>query len=380
MKRFILFTIINILICLSIAGAADDNSSPVAKLIQIKGKVYLQKFNEEKRSTAPENTKIYGEDTVITEIDSECVILYNNGNSIKVSPESEVKVNDRIDKEEDSNSITCFIGSIFAKIKKLGKKETFNITTPTAVVGVRGTKFMVASGEDGVSLIGVTDGTVEVENAYNKKLTIKENEQTEISYDSETGKKSGFQHNKFNRQQWMKKRKESFQKNKDKILNDLEKRFDNFENKFKMTQKKIKGLQIKRRIWIKSIQKAKKSNQPDRVALLRKRLIRNFKEFARVIKTARRMNNRFMCHGKTFNRFKKIKGFKDFEKKYAEKFKKMHANRTKFRKNIINHHKDKRNQMREFRQNMKDDKPRGKSRGSKRDQRNRSGGRRGRNR
>lgn len=55
--------------------------------------------------------------------------------------------------------------------KKLGKGDSYRITTPTSVAAVRGTEFLVSE-EEGASYIGCVEGTVEVRKAEDGEKTI----------------------------------------------------------------------------------------------------------------------------------------------------------------------------------------------------------------
>ena len=56
---------------------------------------------------------------------------------------------------------SLFRGKIQAVVNKLNRKSSFEIHTPTAICGVRGTEFTVDAMDDDASEINVLDGEVE---------------------------------------------------------------------------------------------------------------------------------------------------------------------------------------------------------------------------
>lgn len=59
--------------------------------------------------------------------------------------------------------ISMPLGSISCDVKKLSKDSSFQVRTPSAVAGVRGTKFGVTITESGTATISVTEGLVAVQ-------------------------------------------------------------------------------------------------------------------------------------------------------------------------------------------------------------------------
>lgn len=78
-----------------------------------------------------------------------------------------------------STKIILKQGKILTVLNKLKKDSTFNVETPTAVAGVRGTSFVVEA-EGSQSKIGVLTGVVQV-NTVNKKIAVTELNQVEVS-------------------------------------------------------------------------------------------------------------------------------------------------------------------------------------------------------
>jgi len=84
---------------------------------------------------------------------------------------------------EKKHSVLLFFGKLWNKIsKKALRKKVFEVQTPTAVCGVRGTDFETASYEDGTMLVRVNSGEVEVDSEQSRE-TLVSNQGTQVSFE-----------------------------------------------------------------------------------------------------------------------------------------------------------------------------------------------------
>ncbi len=100
------------------------------------------------------NTKVFVGDKIITGAHSAAQLLLQKGTQIRIAKNSvfELKQND-ISQDQESTTLSVKAGKIWVKIKdRLGRKDSFTVETPTAVVGVRGTIFVVQQDGDNTSL------------------------------------------------------------------------------------------------------------------------------------------------------------------------------------------------------------------------------------
>ncbi len=162
-KRFIaiLLCIILVLIGLPIKSFAAEKTS--AKLIELKGDVQIIRSGGEKPFKAFLNMKLSEGDRIITgssasgkiQLDDEVVITLAENTSIYLSEL-------RDSKDSKQSSISLQSGGVGSSIKKkLTDNSRFEIKTPTAVMGVRGTEFFTQYLKGKVD-IKVVDGSVEV--------------------------------------------------------------------------------------------------------------------------------------------------------------------------------------------------------------------------
>lgn len=102
-------------------------------------------------------------DEIRTGSTTEAVIQTSDGSSVRIFPDSRVIFNER------SGGIQRFLhlvlGSIKVHIEKLsGRPNPQTLTTPTAIIAVRGTTFSVFVDETDATLVAVDEGIVAVSN------------------------------------------------------------------------------------------------------------------------------------------------------------------------------------------------------------------------
>ncbi len=102
---------------------------------------------------------------------SYAVISYNDS-LIKVNENSIFSLKSLKEKKDGfAVRFKLFVGSIFTKISKLKKNSEFDVETPTAVVGVRGTEFEVSTKQDDTT-VKVFDGKVRFANLKDRRKAI----------------------------------------------------------------------------------------------------------------------------------------------------------------------------------------------------------------
>lgn len=101
-------------------------------------------------------------DIIATGKQSSCDIKIG-GSIIRVKEKSKIKLSELTRKgNAERTTVGLNVGKLLCKAKKLSKKESFTVKTPTAVAGVRGTKFTVEADPRKTSRIKVFNGKVKV--------------------------------------------------------------------------------------------------------------------------------------------------------------------------------------------------------------------------
>ncbi len=163
-----------ILVCLSfIFNCSKTEKKPlVAKLSFIKGTVTL--IRDGNSQDAEINTRLRPNDIIITSAKSEANILFANIGISKIKANSEVGINNLFkSKQGDLIEMSVKKGKLASSLKKLIRTEdNFLVNTPTAVVGVRGTTFLVIVIPAKESKVAVFSGKVDITDLMGKAQPI----------------------------------------------------------------------------------------------------------------------------------------------------------------------------------------------------------------
>ena len=149
MKKTI-FIVLSIILVGGIAGflmlTPKEQGENIASTVQpsavikfVVGKVRIKRDND--FISAKLKTKLFNSDVISTGKNSEVHILVKNLGVFKIKADSEIKL---VDLSRNSK-IFLKKGKFLTALKKLSKKESFIVDTPTAVAGVRGTSFPVSA-------------------------------------------------------------------------------------------------------------------------------------------------------------------------------------------------------------------------------------------
>ncbi len=138
-KRWLLVLILQVL---PLSWAADAVGNAVAVL----GTVSVVRAEDGRVEALQPNGEVYLNDVVQTGADGLAKLLLRDESILKVSPNSELAISDMIagPGEGGRSTVDLLKGRIRSVIgNKLGANREFNVNTPVAVAGVRGTDFEV---------------------------------------------------------------------------------------------------------------------------------------------------------------------------------------------------------------------------------------------
>lgn len=146
----------------SVPVAAQIPSAGQVRVVSITGSLSVQRLGSAARSLAVNETVAIG-DELVTGAQSEALIQESDGSTVHIYPDSRVVLS------QPSGGITeflhLFFGSIKVHIEKLGgRPNPHSMTTPTAVIAVRGTTFSVFVDDTDATLVAVDEGLVAVAN------------------------------------------------------------------------------------------------------------------------------------------------------------------------------------------------------------------------
>ncbi|MDK2866429.1 MAG: hypothetical protein PWP38_744 [Clostridiales bacterium] len=172
MKRKAVFLTLGLLIVLVSLQMAFAVTYRKATVVEVTGTVSILKAGGEKAVTPTEEMTLEHGDRIITGKNSSISLKIDEDKYIKVGEKTYMSLSELMEDAESgtSTNIKLFTGQVWASLTKpLGSSETFEIETPTAVMGAKGTKFMVkyviekSDGDDnydGTTELVVLEGTV----------------------------------------------------------------------------------------------------------------------------------------------------------------------------------------------------------------------------
>ncbi|UKS24013.1 FecR domain-containing protein [Paenibacillus sp. HWE-109] len=143
---FLSFCLVFSLISVLLVKPVDAKTVRVAVVASLSGDVTIKKGGGSKSYDAYESMSLNQGDTVYTGEGSSVTLNLSNGDSeITLGANSEVNVSDLSSSDGSKKSkLKVWAGSMWVKVKSLaGSNDEFEVETPTAVMGVRGTQFFV---------------------------------------------------------------------------------------------------------------------------------------------------------------------------------------------------------------------------------------------
>lgn len=143
----------------------------VVKVENVIGKAQYRKISETSWHTLKINQKLDENYRIRTGKGSKIILAFKDGSKITlrnmVVMDLKKIVNTPTAKQ---SSLKLFYGKIKASVKKLQRKnDYFEVYTPTAVIGVRGTEFGVSVRQQKKTRMAVFEGEVSVKNVEKKK-------------------------------------------------------------------------------------------------------------------------------------------------------------------------------------------------------------------
>jgi len=138
------------------AGVAIAERSPEAgKVTYVAGDAFVIR-NAEQRPLA-EGDKVLSSDTLVTGERGRISLVMRDDSKIFIGRLSRIDVSEYVVKERSliSGAFNMLWGKVRFYVAKIGKGSAFNVSTQTAVLGVRGTEFIVTVPIPG----GITDPT-----------------------------------------------------------------------------------------------------------------------------------------------------------------------------------------------------------------------------
>ena len=151
--------IIILLIILSITLLAENQS--VALTLKVKGDVDLKRDGA--NSMLKTGQQLFNQDVVTTGSDAFTALKFIDGSSLlKLYPNSVLVINSEKEDGKLSKKNKLNMGELWSKVTK--NTGAYELETPTTVVSVKGTEFIVSVSEEGHTTLFTIEGKVNIRN------------------------------------------------------------------------------------------------------------------------------------------------------------------------------------------------------------------------
>jgi hypothetical protein len=181
--RFFSACLLTVIISLALAQVCYANKKILGRITFCSGHVEIKRAKQTDWRRAVRSLPVYFGDHIRTR-KGQATIKYIDKSILKIRSNTHIALNTIISPVENRNSTLLFFGRIWNKVRKtVLKKRRYEVQTPTAVCGVRGTEFETASYEDGTMIVRVDTGEVEVNNEIDRS-TLSSNQGTQVSFDT----------------------------------------------------------------------------------------------------------------------------------------------------------------------------------------------------
>jgi hypothetical protein len=156
LKPFTLARTVSMLLLAAATGLAQ--SQEVAKAIEVQGQVSVLRGGQ---VALFQNSTVGAQEVIVTGPDGHAVFQIGDGSTFEVFPNSRVTFRDTFNLQD---MLQLVLGKIRVTIEHRNGPNHKKVSTPTAVISVRGTVFDVAvEDDDGTTLVSVEEGQVEVQ-------------------------------------------------------------------------------------------------------------------------------------------------------------------------------------------------------------------------
>ncbi len=161
MKKIIFISLMILIFTISLLAQES-----VGIVLKVKGDVVLT--HKEEDLNAKDGTELENKDVLESKEESFAVVKFIDGSSvIKLFPNSILTINTEKVNGKLNKKSTMKLGELWAKVTK--NTGEFVIDTPTTVVSVKGTRFVLFVDENGFTDLYTLEGVVRMENKKDKK-------------------------------------------------------------------------------------------------------------------------------------------------------------------------------------------------------------------
>ncbi|RAP27326.1 hypothetical protein DID74_00515 [Candidatus Marinamargulisbacteria bacterium SCGC AG-333-B06] len=170
-----------IIICLTlglITGGVfgEDKKDPIASITTSFGEVYIKHNNQKDWEITKVGMYVYEGDRMRTKDTGKAEVMFINGSIVFLGNDTEMEFLNEDDKEDDTNSLFLFFGTIWNKVTE---GSNYNVESVHALATVRGTEFWLKNTKK-LLVVTVKSGSVSIKNKYGE-VEAEENTKVRVS-------------------------------------------------------------------------------------------------------------------------------------------------------------------------------------------------------
>jgi hypothetical protein len=183
-KRFFSGCLVSLVFFLALSQVCFAKQDTLGKITSVSGNVKVKRAKETIWIKAELNLPVYFGDHITTREKSRVTITLVDRSSLEIRSNTHIGLNTIVSPLKKTNSVLLFFGRIWNKVRKtIVQMKGYEVQTPTAVLGLRGTEFEVASYEDGTMIVRVDSGEVTVDSEADRG-SLASNQGTQLSFDA----------------------------------------------------------------------------------------------------------------------------------------------------------------------------------------------------
>ena len=172
------------LVTLLIGQSVSAGDISVGQIQEVKKPVTIVRGDGQK-VTAEEKLPLFAGDQILTGKAGSVRFTIENGGEFRLGEEAQASVDELSSRDatESPPKLRLVLGYLWSKIIKIkGGKAAFEVYTPTAIAGIRGTEFETVVSLDAGTVVTVDEGTVEVSNDEGS-ITVDQGKMTQVELD-----------------------------------------------------------------------------------------------------------------------------------------------------------------------------------------------------
>lgn len=152
----------------SVEAASRDVS--IGKASYVEGQLLRARSEPKSFGRIMQGAKLFEGDTIKTKTNSRCEVKLRDGSMLRLGADSQLQLKDldfdrQNPRRQKKVRTKLFFGRVWASVTSLfGRQSSFEVETPNAVAGVRGTRFAATTSNGGDTTVRVYSGKVLVSN------------------------------------------------------------------------------------------------------------------------------------------------------------------------------------------------------------------------